>query len=289
MSTPLQSPISKIRREIIDQLDALENLATSKAKALETAEQRYLEIERERDGLNRDQTELAARVDELKAQLANQATAPRVITADELREGQAIAVLNVNGIYQGGGRYVGFSHSALGAVRLEVTTGRHGGDSWHHKGTDTIVLLEEAPAEEPEQGVTVQQLEDAEPGSQYIAGDLISTKRTTGLWGMGILHDPLTSEELLRIAEHQGLDGYIDPQEPAPAKIGDTITTEEQVDALPNGTMLRGAGAWKRGGLRNGDPGLWWLSGCESGFNSADLVEDGQAFTVLHLPEEEGA
>ena len=77
MSTPLQSSISKIRREIIDQLDALDNLATSKEKALETAEQRYLELERERDGLNRDQTQLAARVDELKAELEGRPTVPR--------------------------------------------------------------------------------------------------------------------------------------------------------------------------------------------------------------------
>lgn len=68
-------------------------------------------------------------------------------------------------------------------------------------------------AQEAEQGVTVQQLEDAVPGSQYIAGALIATKRATGLWGIGILRDPLTSEELLCIAELQGADGHIDPQE----------------------------------------------------------------------------
>ena len=156
MSTPLQSPISKIRREIIDQLDALENLATSKAKALETAEQRYLEIERERDGLNRDQTELAARVDELKAQLANQATVPRVISADELKAGQKLAIESVDG------------HGDVFTVQSVGTSWegypaayKTGGSFWAITEDERIWLLEDAPAQEPvKMGDTVATAEE---------------------------------------------------------------------------------------------------------------------------------
>ncbi|GAA1450401.1 hypothetical protein ACFP47_10265 [Nesterenkonia lacusekhoensis] len=210
MSTPLQS-ISKIRREITDQLDALENLATSKAKALETAEQRYLELERERDGLNRDQTELASRVDELKAQLANRDTVPRVIPTDELEEGQWIAVAFrgnpakwVTGRVFRDHQINGFG-IGRGAQRRDILP------------TATLVLLEDTPAEEPE---TV--------------------------------------------------------------KVGDTISTLEQLEELPKEAILRGRYG---DALEQGSEG-WWTTGATCQISSS-LALSHAPLTVLYLPEED--
>jgi hypothetical protein len=91
------------------------------------------------------------RADRDRAQAATATSVPRVITPDELREGQTVAVVGEDGVYQGGGLYAGLSSRLLGGLRMEVTSGRTGSDSWVHKDSDTIVLLSDAPAgPEPE-------------------------------------------------------------------------------------------------------------------------------------------
>ena len=203
------------------------------------------------------------------AALQQRDTVPRAIDPQDIQVGQLIFVTWETGWYVG--------RVQVDIIDVLATEGRCTRDD-----QPTCMLLQDAPAEESGQGVTVQQLEDAEPGSQYIAGELIATKRTTGLWGIGILRDPLTSEELLSLAEYQGLDGYIDPQEPAPAKIGDTISGVEQLDSLPAGAIVLDD---------DGDPwqkrllGRWVTPGAAVAMAANRLAQACSPLTLIQLPE----
>lgn len=84
-------------------------------------------VKAERDGLNRDQT-----------QLANQPTVPRVIDREELKNGQWVAVCGEGGSWHA----IQVQSNANEAWLIEDSIGAY--------PSDTLVLLEDAPAEEPE-------------------------------------------------------------------------------------------------------------------------------------------
>lgn len=67
-----------------------------------------------------------------------------------------------------------------------------------------------------------------------------------------------------------------------PVKVGDTISTEEQLKSLPPRTVLRdGDGnAFEKAAAK------WWMTGSERLYPSDELIKSGH-FTVLHLPEED--
>lgn len=138
-----------IRGRLVD----IERKASDQQEKVKKLQAERDQLKAERDGLNRDQTELAARVDELKAQLANQATVPRVITANELKSWQCVAVG-----HNGHWRIIEMGDHIEEMDRAEIL------DHFSIYPGDTIVLLEDAPAEEPEpvkvgDTVTWQQLE----------------------------------------------------------------------------------------------------------------------------------
>ena len=71
-------------------------------------------------------------------------------------------------------------------------------------------------------------------------------------------------------------DGVTDVR---PFKAGDTISSEEDFEALPNGTILRdGGGAWEKVN------GCFFSAGDESPSNSSELADDNM-LTILWLPE----
>lgn len=64
-------------------------------------------------------------------------------------------------------------------------------------------------------------------------------------------------------------------------KVGETISSVEELDTLPEGTILRDEdenGAWEK------DGSYFFYAGNEAGFTSSDL-DDGNVFTILWLPE----
>lgn len=182
-------------------------------KAWEDLTRHIQQLEQERDGLNRDQTELAARVDELKAQLANHATAPRVISAEEMKAGQKIAFETVDG---DGDVFTVQSVDTSWEGYLAVYNTRWG--FWAITEDERIWLLQDAPAEEPE-----------------------------------------------------------------PVKVGDTISTAEQLDSLPGGSVVLDhvGDAHQKGG-----DGEWWETARPEGRDSVDVARYAP-FTVLYLPEED--
>lgn len=94
-------------------------------------------------------------------------------------------------------------------------------------------------------------------------------------------NDPLwdagdTVWRISNIAHHEP-DGVTDVR---PAKAGDIISTEEELDALPNGAILRHeSGVWEK------CSGRFFTTGSEDLFDSSELIDD-NALTVLWLPEE---
>lgn len=76
-------------------------------------------------------------------------------------------------------------------------------------------------------------------------------------------------------------DGVTDVR---PAKVGDTISSEEELEALPIGTILRDEnGAWEK---RNG---RFFSVGGEMWFASSSLTYDDDTYTILWLPETRNA
>ena len=86
---------------------------------------------------------------------------------------------------------------------------------------------------------------------------------------------------------HDKILGFkgIDLREPdgvtdvCPLKVGNTISSVEEFDALPSGTILRDeSGAWQKFGA------LFLPTGEQAVFTSFELA-DGDLFTILWLPE----
>lgn len=70
-------------------------------------------------------------------------------------------------------------------------------------------------------------------------------------------------------------DGVTDVR---PVKVGDTVSGEEGLAALPNGTILRDeSGAWEK------SRGWFFCAGGEVEFTSPELADN--TFTILWLPE----
>lgn len=68
-------------------------------------------------------------------------------------------------------------------------------------------------------------------------------------------------------------------EEPEPVKVGDEISTEEQVEALPRRTILRGC---EGDAFERGSDG-WWMAG-GTNIISSPLVIRHAPVTVLYLP-----
>ena len=63
-----------------------------------------------------------------------------------------------------------------------------------------------------------------------------------------------------------------------PFKVGNTVSSIEDLDALPNDTILRDeSGAWEKG------MGWFFSAGRKVGFTSSELA-DGNTLTILWLP-----
>ncbi|GAA1453380.1 hypothetical protein ACFP47_09430 [Nesterenkonia lacusekhoensis] len=136
---------------------------------------------------------------------------PRVITADKLKGGQSVALIDKRGMVSGG-RVLDANEASAVFERQYSTTIYTRMDNLR-----ALVLLEDAPAEEPE---TV--------------------------------------------------------------KVGDTISTLEQLEELPKGTILRGRYG---DALERGSEGWWMVGG--PGQASSSLALSHAPLTVLHLPEED--
>lgn len=64
-------------------------------------------------------------------------------------------------------------------------------------------------------------------------------------------------------------------------KVGDTVSSAEELRALPNGTILRDeSGAWEK------DRGWFTLTGATVLHISSEIADNDNPFTILWLPEE---
>lgn len=161
-----------------------------------------------------EDTLLGAMLAKLDAAMkVTQATVPRVITADELKEGDRHAVI---WLHEDGNELVDIAQFFPGH---NLPTQIQGNGGWIDKEMIlAIVLLEDAPAEEPE-----------------------------------------------------------------PVKVGDTLTTIEELEALPERAVIldRESDIWQKR-----FQGKWRASGSLVSMAVGNLVRSYAPFTVLHLPEE---
>lgn len=130
------------KRIDLDDLSVLVHHARNYQEYLEEENRRIAQLEEEKDTrvieLADELEETQEARDELKAQLADQATVPRVITADELESWQCVAVG-----HNGHWRIIETGDHIEEMDRAGIL------DHFSIYPGDTIVLLEDAPAEEP--------------------------------------------------------------------------------------------------------------------------------------------
>lgn len=201
----------------------------------------------------------------------SRSTVPRVITAEELKPGQELVVQFEMADGSPGWR---LHHVAVPADSKSMA------GQWNQ-----IVLLEDAPAEEP---VTAEEIRASEPGSTFecFTGEVWE-------WDGEKLHIHTPSGDSMKVAmaTPENLEVHMVTRSSAqargdysvkPVKVGDTISAWEELEGLPEGTILRGSAgdAFERGATR------WWRTGSGGYYLSSDLGGH-VTFTVLYLPEED--
>ena len=234
------------------------------------------ELEVKIHDLEDEREELADRVRTLNYLAASDAASdptdddrmPRVISADELREGQAIA-WKVSG------------NSSLWATTVieesditpvNIFTGR------------TIILLEDAPEPEP---VTAEDIRASEPGSTW-------EDRAGDAWewdGVGlVLHSDnpggFVSGYQVPVESVAGSNGPLarsftpsrGDYSPRAPQVGDEVTTEEELEALPALSVVldKDGDAFRK----SRGPGEWFTAGDSEPWDFEEMVPP---FKVVHV------
>lgn len=106
-----------------------------------------------------------------------------------------------------------------------------------------------------------------------------ATKMDSGGWGRVYIDGSDRSPQVLNGSSPAGTLVHL-PEAP-PARVGDTVTTAAQLEALPSGTVVRDEDwyAWKKNDT------AWYPTGMRLAYESATMAEIvGAPFTVLHIP-----
>ena len=285
------------------------------------------ELLAERDKLKADLSKATSRAEDVRTEgltigagnlIIGNFSLPRVITADELKEGDKYAVIWT---HEDGNELVDVARFTPGYNQPGIL---QGGGGWiMKKDIIAIVLLEDAPKYcgrgpccqigghdgecSPGPGnapVTAEDIRNSEPGSTWTERNGTDWEWTgtslrhhsecpcgdcslRGLGGEWRAEDALQDFGPFTRSTAAPRGDYSKP-EPAPElpKVGDKITTAGTLDALPVEAVVLDVNgdAWQKHGEKR-----WHMAGdklrATSGQGLCDyFTEGGQVFTILHLP-----